>query len=294
MIVTVDPDAGFCYGVERTIEIAEQELAKDGTLFCLGQIVHNEEEEQRLKNLGLVVIDHEQFKKLQHSKVLIRAHGEPPETYKIAAANNIQLVDASCPIVLAIQKKIRRTSEKTSEKNGQIVIYGRKNHPEVIGLAGQAGNHAIVVEDENDLGKIDFTKPVNLFAQTTKSPENYQKLIAKISTRLDENQMYPKSLFVPENTICRHVSGRDKNLKKFAAANDIVIFVGGLNSSNGKFLSGVCREVNHKTRYIQSADMLQPGWFLGAKTTGVTGATSTPRWLLEDVAGRIKQITLQS
>lgn len=294
MIVTVDPNAGFCYGVERTIEIAEQELAKDGTLFCLGQIVHNEEEEQRLKNLGLEVIGHDEFRKLQGAKVLIRAHGEPPETYKIAAANNIQLIDASCPIVLAIQKKIRRTSEKTLENDGQVVIYGRKSHPEVIGLAGQAGDRAIVVEDENDLGKIDFKKPISLFAQTTKSPDSYQKLIAGISGKMNENPADSKPDFVAENTICRHVSGRDENLKKFASGNDVVIFVGGLNSSNGKYLSGICREVNPKTWYIQSADMLQPVWFSGAETVGVTGATSTPRWLLEEVADSVKRITFKT
>lgn len=294
MIVTIDPNAGFCYGVDRTIDIAGQELAKDGKLYCLGQIVHNEEEERRLKQLGLVVINHDEFKQLNGVKVLIRAHGEPPETYKIATQNNIQLIDASCPIVLSLQKKIRKSIENATDHNPQVVIFGKKNHPEVIGLAGQTGNTAIIIENEEDIREIDFSKPVKLFAQTTQSPEKYNQIIARINkelTGVDENGL---PLLKAENSICRHVSNRDENLKQFASDNDVVIFVGGENSSNGKYLFGVCKEVNPNTWYIQSAAMLRQSWFSAADKAGVTGATSTPGWLLAEVAEKIKSLTNQT
>jgi len=293
MIVTIDPNAGFCYGVDRTIEIAEQELAMEGKLFCLGQIVHNEGEEQRLKKMGLVVINHDEFKKLNGVKVLIRAHGEPPETYKIATQNNIHLIDASCPIVLTLQKKIRKSIDNEPVHN-QVVIFGKKNHPEVIGLAGQTGNTAIIIENEDDISQINFSKPVKLFAQTTQSHEKYNQIIARINkelTGVDENGL---PLLKAENSICRHVSNRDETLRQFASNNDVVIFVGGENSSNGKYLFGVCQQVNPRSWYIQSAAMLRQPWFSGADKAGVTGATSTPGWLLTVVAEEIKSLTNQT
>jgi len=293
MIVTIDPNAGFCYGVDRTIEIAEQELAKDGKLFCLGQIVHNEVEEQRLKRMGLVVIDHDEFKKLKNVKVLIRAHGEPPESYKIAVENNIQLVDASCPIVLSLQKKIRRAIDSFAENKTQIVIFGKKNHPEVVGLVGQAGNQAIVIENEADILKIDFSKPARMFSQTTRSPQKYQELIAKISEKFSSAMKEDKPVFVAENSVCKHVSNRDEKLRKFSTDNDVVVFVAGENSSNGRYLFGVCQQMNPKCWYIQSSEMLRSEWFLDADKAGVTGATSTPGWLLSDVANQIKYLTNQ-
>ena len=294
MIVTIDPNAGFCYGVDRTIEIAENELAKEGKLLCLGQIVHNEGEERRLKKMGLVVIGYDEFKMLNNVKVLIRAHGEPPETYKIAAQNNIQLIDGSCPIVLSLQKKIRKSYENTPGDNTQVVIFGKKNHPEVIGLAGQTGNKAIIIENEEDIAQIDFSRPVRLFAQTTKSPVKYNEMIASISEKIKAFDENGKPVLKAENSICRHVSNRDENLRQFAADNDVVFFVGGENSSNGKYLFGVCQQVNPQTWYIQSAEMLQSSWFSGVKKVGVTGATSTPGWLLTEVAEKIKSMTNQT
>ena len=284
--IKIDKNSGFCFGVDEAIKIAEIELQKGNELYCLGQIVHNDMEVKRLEEMGMITLTYEEFKNLQNARVLLRAHGEPPETYQIAKENNIKLIDATCPIVSKFQQRVKKTFE--SSKDGeQIVIYGNKTHPEVIGLAGQISYKAIVVEDEAGLNNIDFNKPVKLYAQTTKSTEAYNKITDRIKgkLRLDEN---PEKLKV-NNTLCRHVSGREPNLIEFAKQHDVVIFVSGKKSSNGKMLFNVCKEVNPNTFFISSTDELKPEWTENANSIGICGATSTPKWLMEKTKEKINR-----
>lgn len=292
MHISIDNNAGFCSGVKSAIQKAEEELSASGSLYCLGQIVHNEEEELRLKAMGLKVIDHDEFKLLHNTRVLIRAHGEPPETYRIAAENNIELIDGTCPVVLRLQQKIKSSFEKGKPDNTQVVIYGKKNHPEVIGLNGQIQNEAILIEEPVDIEKIDFSKPVCLFAQTTKNKSVYMEIIRRIEEREGELQTGERFHFTSNNSICGQVSNRDKHLKEFSRSNDIIIFVGGEHSSNGKYLFSVCKAENNESYYIGGTDGLNASWFVGKKTAGVTGATSTPDWLLKSVASKIAKLTL--
>lgn len=291
MHISIDNKAGFCSGVKSTIQKAEEELSTSGILYCLGQIVHNEQEELRLKTMGLKVINHDKFKSLHNTKVLIRAHGEPPETYRIAAQNNIQLIDATCPVVLRLQQKIKSSFEKGKPDNTQVVIYGNKNHPEVVGLNGQIHNQAILIEESGDIDKIDFSKPVSLFAQTTKNKSVYKAIVQRIEERKGTLQSGGSFHFTSNNSICGQVSNRDKHLKDFARKNDIIIFVGGEYSSNGKYLFSVCKAKNQYSHYIGGPDGLNQDWFAGKKSTGVTGATSTPDWLLKSVADEISKLT---
>ncbi len=293
MIINIDPNAGFCFGVRKAIKLAEEELGRTGHLFCLGQVVHNEEEESRLKKMGLEVIDWEVFKDLKDSTVLIRAHGEPPQTYKIANKNNLTLIDGTCPIVLKLQTDIKNSSTKKKEKNGQVVIYGKKDHPEVIGLAGQVGRDVILVESESDIQQIDFNKPVYLYAQTTKSKKNFASIIQKIEQQIKICNPVKEINFTANDSICRHVSGRDESLRLFAQSHDVIIFVGGERSSNGRQLFGICKAVNEKSWYVGNTISIKPEWFTGAKSVGISGATSTPQWLLKDVAGAIEEINLK-
>ena len=290
MHISIDQKAGFCSGVKRAIQKAEAELSASGFLYCLGQIVHNEEEEDRLRAMGLKVIDHDELKQLHDTKVLIRAHGEPPETYRIARENNIRLIDATCPIVLNLQKKVRQAHEAGKPKNTQVVIYGRKNHPEVIGLNGQTGYEAVVVEGPEDLKKIDFSKPVSLFAQTTKNKAVYNRIIGKINE--NKGKLYPGGdlHFTSSNSICAQVSNRDDNLKAFAGSHDVVIFVGGEHSSNGKYLFSICENVNPHSYYVGGPEKLHRSWFRNREKIGVTGATSTPEWLLKSTASAIVKL----
>lgn len=289
MLISIDKKAGFCSGVKKAIQRAEEELSESGSLYCLGQIVHNEEEEQRLKAMGLKVIGHEELKKLNNTRVLIRAHGEPPETYRIAAENNIELIDATCPVVLRLQQKIKKSFENGLHTNSQIVIYGKINHPEVIGLNGQIKNEAILIEGPDDIDKIDFSKPVCLFAQTTKNKSVYQEIIRKIEDKGKLSR--PANLhFSSTNSICGQVSNREEHLKQFARSNDVVIFVGGENSSNGKYLFSVCKAENQDSYYIGGPEAVNEAWFLNKKTAGITGATSTPDWLLKSVASKISKL----
>lgn len=288
MIVTIDENSGFCFGVTTAIETAERELQK-GTLFCLGDIVHNGQEVKRLDKLGLETIDYDDLRTLRNVRVLLRAHGEPPSTYRIAKQNNIEIIDASCPVVLNLQKRIREKYQAIHGKNtgAQIVIFGKKGHAEVIGLEGQTNNTAIVIESISQLHQLDFTRPIYLFSQTTKSVEEFQQIVAEIKQRKIENDT-SEVVFEYHDTICRNVANRVKRLQDFARGNDVVIFVGGQKSSNAKVLFQHCMEVNSCTVFVSSEADLTPEILQqchAAEKVGICGATSTPKWLME----RIKQ-----
>ncbi|MEI6455969.1 MAG: 4-hydroxy-3-methylbut-2-enyl diphosphate reductase [bacterium] len=291
MNVTIDPHSGFCFGVVYAIEVAERELKRSSKLYCLGDIVHNNMEVNRLRKLGLVIINHADLKDLHDCKVLIRAHGEPPETYKVALTNNIELIDASCPIVLHLQNDIRQGFHQMQKISGQIVIYGKEGHAEVNGLQGQTNGTAIIISNEMDLEKIDFSRPVRLYSQTTKSVEGFQKIVGLISERMKESVSTEEIDFKWNDSICRQVSNRSGQLHLFAAKYDAIVFVSGKKSSNGMILYHVCREVNEKTYLVSSKTELQKEWFLGLSEIGVCGATSTPMWLMEEIAQAIKQIS---
>ncbi|MFC2100903.1 4-hydroxy-3-methylbut-2-enyl diphosphate reductase [Bacteroidota bacterium] len=290
MRITIDPDAGFCSGVMNAIKIAEKVLNEEGHLYCLGDIVHNEEEIKRLEEKGLQIIDYERFKELENCKVLIRAHGEPPETYRLAKENNIQLLDASCPIVLGIQKRIQKKFLDPLFKDHQFVIYGKKDHPEVLGLNGQIGNKAVIVSDVSDLDKLDLSKSVILYAQTTKSKKGFEN----IKNEIYKTQKGEKVKDIPElisyNTLCRQVSGRDEKLVAFSKNHDVIVFVSGKKSSNGIYLFHVCQSVNPNSYMISSSEEIDPDWFETDERIGISGATSTPRWLLEKVASHISSL----
>ena len=276
LTVTIDNTAGFCFGVTGAIRKAEEEL-KNGSLYCLGDIVHNGQEVARLADLGLVTIDNEQYQQLHHARVLLRAHGEPPSTYETAKANNIEIIDASCPVVLNLQKRIRETYEKTKTDGGQILIFGQAGHAEVIGLQGQTHNTAIVIENESDLDKVDFSRPIYLFSQTTMSVEAFQSISEKVQQR--------SGLVFIHDSICRNVANRVENIRRFASEQDIVFFVGGKKSSNAKVLFEHCKAANPNSYFIEGPEDLKT--IHHPQSTihkiGITGATSTPLWLMEQV-----------
>ena len=279
--IEIDVRSGFCHGVIRAIRKAEQELNTDKSLYCLGEIVHNSEEVSRLNRKGLQTIDKEQFMQLKDTKVLFRAHGEPPEVYDIARRNNITVVDASCGVVLALQQKIRKAHEESPD--AQIVILGKKGHAEVIGLEGQIGYSDIVIENESDLNKIDFSRQIILFSQTTKSVEEFNSIVAKIKENLKEGVD-----FRYYDTICRQVSNRIPELKEFASRYELIIFVSGKNSSNGKVLFDVCRSVNPNTMFVASLNYIDFDNIEHFSSIGICGATSTPIWLMEAVKEKIE------
>jgi 4-hydroxy-3-methylbut-2-enyl diphosphate reductase len=284
MEVTIDQNSGYCFGVEFAIQMAEDELADSGKLYCLGDIVHNDMEVERLNAKGLEIIDHDDLKNIKDAKVLIRAHGEPPETYKTALENNIELIDASCPVVLKLQNRVNKDFRKMEEADGQLVIYGKQGHAEVIGLTGQTDGKAVVVMEDEDLDKIDYSKPITLFSQTTKSTKGFYDLKAKIEARAGE-----EAEFKANDSICRQVSNREPNMVKFSSENDVIIFVSGKKSSNGKALYGVCKQNNERSYFIESEKDLQKEWFKPADKVGICGATSTPTWLMENVKDRLTQ-----
>jgi len=285
MKITIDSESGFCFGVVFAIQMAEAELDESGTLYCLGDIVHNNMEVERLSRKGLKIINHEQLRQLHDCKVLIRAHGEPPETYQIAIKNNIELIDASCPVVLKLQNRVRSSFEEIRKHNGQVVIYGETGHAEVNGLVGQTGGEAIILTGEQDIDKIDFTRPVYLFSQTTKSTEGFNHIRKVIEEKVKQNKGFIESEdFVANDTICRQVSNREPQLEKFAKQHDVILFVSGKKSSNGKALYGVCKSVNPNTYFVSETIEIQPEWFQNAQSVGICGATSTPMWLMEDVS----------
>jgi len=286
--VVIDPNSGFCFGVVYAIQAAENELNKSKTLYCLGDIVHNNMEVERLKEKGLKIISHEEFENLTDAVVLIRAHGEPPETYKTAIKNNIKLIDASCPVVLRLQNKIRLGYDEALRKNAQIVIYGKDGHAEVNGLVGQTNSDAIIINSTEDIKKIDFNKSIILFSQTTQSKDGFDEIVALLEEKIKDKGL---NLFIEANdTICRQVSNREPQISKFAASHDVIIFVSGKKSSNGIFLFDVCLKINKRTYFISSVEELDPSWFLNCQSVGVCGATSTPMWLMEEVAKKISLI----
>lgn len=289
MNVTIDPHSGFCFGVVYAIEVAERELAKSPQLYCLGDIVHNNMEVNRLRELGLTIINHDDLRDLHHCRVLIRAHGEPPATYQVALKNDIELIDASCPIVLHLQNVIHQGFQEMKGKNGQIVIYGKEGHAEVNGLKGQTNGTAIIVGDENDLGQVDFSRPIRFYSQTTKGIEGFHQLVRIIEKRMLVESRNESVDFEWNDSICRQVSNRSGLLREFASHHEAIVFVSGKKSSNGMILFKVCRDVNPNTYLVSSAEELQLSWFQGLSDVGVCGATSTPRWLMEEVGEKIRQ-----
>lgn len=291
MEVTIDKNSGYCFGVEFAIKMAEDEMKVSDKLYCLGDIVHNDMEVQRLSEQGLIVIDRDQLQKLSDCKVLIRAHGEPPETYRTAIENNIELIDASCPVVLKLQHRVKTAFDKMEKEKGQIVIYGKKGHAEVIGLTGQTLEKAIVVMEDKDLEKIDFSKPVTLFSQTTKSTKGFYELKSKIEDRIKtEKGVLNEVDFNANDSICRQVSNREPQLSKFAAENDVVIFVSGKKSSNGKALYQVCKGINQRSYFVENENEIDPLWLNHEDKVGICGATSTPMWLMEQVMIYLKSM----
>lgn len=285
--IEINKDSGFCFGVVKAISKAEEEIENsDSTLYCLGDIVHNNHEQERLQKKGLVTINHEEFAKLKNAKVLLRAHGEPPSTYKTAQTNNIEIIDASCPVVLRLQKKIKDAYEMYD--GAQIVIFGKKGHAEVVGLEGQTENTAIIIENENDIERIDPNKKVKLFSQTTMSLEKFNNIVQLIGKR-------QKAPFEYNDTICRQVANRMPNLRSFAEKHDLVFFVSGEKSSNGKVLFEECKKVNPNTFLIQSKESINTDELnekiqeLGVESIGICGATSTPKWLMQEIEDRIKE-----
>jgi 4-hydroxy-3-methylbut-2-enyl diphosphate reductase len=292
MVIETDIQSGFCFGVQNAVEIAEEALQNGEKVFSLGPIVHNDREVERLASLGLISINHEEFRKLKNCKVLIRAHGEPPETYRTASENNIEIVEATCPIVRRLQSKIRQAWLKIKEGNGQVVIFGKPGHAEVVGLMGQIDNEGILISSAADISKVDVSRTVYLFAQTTMSVSEYSNIAGLIRQRMEETGVMDidNRLFV-NRTTCGQVSNREPHLKAFAAKHDVVIFVSGRESSNGKMLYSVCRSINHETYFISSPDELESKWFEGKSSAGICGATSTPKWLIEKTRERIAVIT---
>ena len=295
MQITIDEYSGFCFGVTSAIEAAERELQK-GLLFCLGDIVHNGQEVERLDKLGLVTIDYDDLRTLRNVRVLLRAHGEPPATYRIAEQNGIEIIDASCPVVLKLQKRIRDTYMQHHGTDAQIVIFGQKGHAEVIGLEGQTNNTAVVIESLNDLDRLDFTKPIYLFSQTTKSVEEFQAIVREIQQHIASSSSNSSPIFEYHDTICRNVANRVKRLQEFARSNDVVVFVGGKKSSNAKVLYNHCLEVNPSTVFVSSADDVTDELICSCHAVdkvGICGATSTPKWLMQQIRSRIEETTLR-
>lgn len=278
MLIEIDEGSGFCFGVTTAIKKAEEELAKSDSLYCLGDIVHNGREVERLKKQGLTTVGHADLDTLHDTKMLLRAHGEPPQTYTKAEERNIQLIDATCPVVLNLQKRIR----KAYEEGGQIVIYGKNGHAEVIGLVGQTEGTAIVIENMDDAKKLDFSHDIQLFSQTTKSLEGFREIVHYI-----EENMQAGAHFHYFDTICRQVANRIPNIKKFAAKHDVILFVCGKKSSNGKVLYNQCLSVNPRTYMIDDPSDIQQTWFDGVQSVGICGATSTPKWLMENCKTKI-------
>jgi 4-hydroxy-3-methylbut-2-enyl diphosphate reductase len=284
MEAEIDRKSGFCFGVQNAVEIAERALMKGENVFSLGPIVHNDKEVERLSSLGLVSIDHEQFRNLKDCKVLIRAHGEPPGTYQTAEKNNITIIEATCPIVRKLQSRIEDTWKEIRDSQGQIVIFGKPGHAEVVGLLGQTDNEGILVSGPADLSKIDLTKPIRLFSQTTMSKSDYTRFAELIRREMKKKGVSDTDeMLIINNTICGQVSNREPHLRSFAKKHDVLIFVSGRESSNGKMLFQVCRSVNPESYFVSSPDEIKKDWFRGKRSAGICGATSTPKWLIEKV-----------
>lgn len=296
--IEIDEGSGFCFGVTTAIKKAEEELAKGTKLYCLGDIVHNSMEVERLTQQGLITINHDQLRELHDATVLLRAHGEPPETYELAQKNNIEIIDATCPVVLALQRRIKNQYEKNGNnitesvekvdleaelKNkqrastAQIVIFGKNGHAEVLGLVGQTHSQAIVIENFEDVEKLDFNRDIYLYSQTTKSLNEFHRIIEYIQAHISE-----AGQFRSFDTICRQVANRMPNISSFAAKHDLILFVAGRKSSNGKVLFHECLSINPNSHQVESADEINMEWFDNVQTVGICGATSTPKWLMEE------------
>jgi 4-hydroxy-3-methylbut-2-enyl diphosphate reductase len=282
MIVEIDKKSGFCFGVLNAIGKAEQTLDEGGVLYSLGHIVHNEQEVGRLQKIGLITITHDEFFKSKDCTVLIRAHGEPPSTYEYARQNNITLIDATCPVVLKLQQRVKKAGEALQEDGGQLVIFGHRGHAEVVGLAGQISDQTFIIDNPDEIQKLDFSKPIEIFSQTTKSVDDFKKITENI---INQSQ----SRVEAHDTICRQVSNRVPHLQEFAKKYDLIVFVGGKQSSNARVLFDVCKKQNHRAYFVTSVDELKKEWFPGITTVGICGATSTPQWLMEQVADQIKE-----
>ena len=281
MRVEIDENSGFCFGVVNAIRKAEEELRR-GPLYCIGDIVHNDLEVRRLARRGLRAIDHATFATLHHCRVLFRAHGEPPSSYLMAARNGVEVIDASCPVVLALQRKIREAHAQTRDAGGQIVIYGKPGHAEVVALLAQTGGEALVVGSAKDLEMVDFSRPVTLFSQTTQGLDDFKEIVERVTARA-------KATVDVHDTICRKVANRVPQLKRFAASHGAILFVSGEKSSNGKQLFAVCREINPRSYFIQGARDLRQEMLEGAESAGISGATSTPRWVMEEVSEKARR-----
>ena len=271
--VEIDNGSGFCFGVTTAIQKAEEELAKGNTLYCLGDIVHNGMECDRLRQMGLVTINHEEMRRLHDVKVLLRAHGEPPATYELARRNNIEIIDATCPVVLQLQKRIKKQYELGA---AQIVIFGKNGHAEVLGLVGQTESSAIVIESFEEVRMLDFTRDIYLYSQTTKSLDEFHRIIEYIQQNISHG-----ATFKSFDTICRSVANRMPNISSFATKHDLILFVCGRKSSNGKVLFNECLRVNPNTHLIEGPEEIDSSWLEGIQTVGICGATSTPKWLME-------------
>ncbi len=272
--IEIDNGSGFCFGVTTAIQKAEEELAGGKTLYCLGDIVHNGMECERLRSMGLVTINHDDMERLHDVKVLLRAHGEPPETYELARRNNIEIIDATCPVVLQLQRRIKRQYDTNPE--AQIVIFGKNGHAEVLGLVGQTQSHAIVVEQFEDVKQLDFSRDIYLYSQTTKSLDEFHRIISYIQSHIS-----PSAVFKSFDTICRQVANRMPNISNFATRHDLILFVCGRKSSNGKVLFNECLRVNPNSHLIEGPGEIDSSWLKGIRTVGICGATSTPKWLME-------------
>lgn len=284
--IEIDNGSGFCFGVTTAISKAETELAKGNTLYCLGDIVHNGMECERLKNMGLITINHEEMKKLHNVKVLLRAHGEPPETYALAKENNIEIIDATCPVVLQLQRRIKRQYD--NNQSAQIVIFGKPGHAEVLGLVGQTNSQAKVIAHFDDVETLDFGKDIYLYSQTTKSLDEFHRIIEYI-----QDHISPTATFRSFDTICRQVANRMPNVSSFASRHDLVLFVCGRKSSNGRVLYNECKRINPNSYQIEDPSEIQAEWLKGVVSIGICGATSTPKWLMEQCKEKIEEIMEQ-
>ncbi|MEE1099152.1 MAG: 4-hydroxy-3-methylbut-2-enyl diphosphate reductase [Alistipes sp.] len=282
MRVVIDDNSGFCFGVVRAITYAEESLDESNEVYSLGDIVHNRVEVQRLQELGLHTVTHSDMPDLRGKRLFIRAHGEPPSTYLAAKSLGISIVDATCPVVATLQKRVKQVYEKMQSVGGQVVLLGKRGHAEVVGLTGQVNDDVIVIEREEDLSLVDFSRPIYLLSQTTQSISLFQELAQKMEQRLTSG-----ATLEVHDTICRQVANRESHLEEFSRSFEVILFVAGRKSSNGKVLSEVCRAANPRTYLVEEADEVQREWLNGVKSVGVCGATSTPRWLMQRVADRV-------
>lgn len=280
--VEIDPGSGFCNGVVRAVQQAEEYLSRERRLYSLGAIVHNSLELERLKAQGLEILSLDDVRSLRDETLLIRAHGEPPATYALAAANGIRIIDCTCPVVLQLQRKVKAVYEGMKESGGQVVIFGKRGHAEVNGLVGQTDGTALVIGSLDEVDQIDPARPVALFSQTTKDPDEYAQVCRAVEARCAHTVVF--------DTICRQVASRHKSLVAFAQAHSIILFVSGKESSNGKVLFDLCRSVNPRSRWLEDASQIDPAWFAEGDSVGVCGATSTPKWQLEETAAKVSSL----